>query len=256
MIHWSRVGTFLLCSAIGIVLWGRVLWLCDEKLSTIRQLVFFAMGRTRLQMGEMRSLILSAIYYAVGLLLALLLTTAFGLPPSQFVFVKVNDVFYVVLGIIGEISLATLLVQIGAIAIGERGPQRFAEVSKIPWIKGLRALPPQIVPLVAAVAGAVEEFFFRGVVLGILAWKLYVPPPLAIVIAGGLFCVQQLLQIRTPFQAVVILSGCISISIVGGLLVVIQGSVVPAILCHASFVVFFMAQNSQRRQQAGAAAGQ
>ena len=44
-------------------------------------------------------------------------------------------------------------------------PEKVAEIAEIPCIKGLRELPPAVVPIVAALAGAVEEVFFRGVLL-------------------------------------------------------------------------------------------
>lgn len=115
-------------------------------------------------------------------------------------------------------------------------------------MKGLRQLPPAMVPVVAALAGAVEETFYRGVLLGILTMRFSVPPIAAVAISGTLFCVEQLLQVRTAFQAMIIASGCVAISMVGGLLVVARGSFVPAALCHASFVLFFMNQGSQRRR--------
>jgi membrane protease YdiL (CAAX protease family) len=145
----------------------------------------------------------------------------------------------IVLGIAGEISLANLLVGLGRAAMRSR-PEQWAELREIPWMKGLRSLPTPVVPLAAAFGGAVEEVVFRGVLLRILTDRLAAPPLAAIAIAGGLFCVQQWIQVRTPFQAMVIGGGCIAISLVGGLLVALTGSMVPAVLCHASFVIFFM----------------
>ena len=55
-----------------------------------------------------------------------------------------------------------------------------------------------------------------------------------------LFLLEQLVQLRTPFQAMIISGSCVAISLVGGLLVLQTGSVIPAALCHASFVIFFM----------------
>lgn len=107
-------------------------------------------------------------------------------------------------------------------------------------MKGLRDLPPKAVVVGAALGAMVEELFFRGVLVLILTQKLLVAPWLAVMIAGALFVLEQLVQLRTAFQAMVIGSSCVAISLVGGLLVVATGSVVPAVLCHVSFVVFFI----------------
>ena len=76
------------------------------------------------------------------------------------------------LGIVAEISLANLFVDLGCRLTGQGGPERFAELREIPWMKGLRKLPAAAVPIVAALAGAVEEVFFRGVLLLVLTTRL------------------------------------------------------------------------------------
>jgi membrane protease YdiL (CAAX protease family) len=235
------------------VLWGRALWYFDERSQELRRWTFFAMRFSRLQSGEVRALLLSALYYGCGLLAALLLATAFDLNLSALISFSAAYLGLAVLGVIGEISLANLLVSLGCLITGQGKPEQFAEVKEIPWMKGLQQLPAGVVPWSAALGGVIEEVFFRGVLLRIFLDKLLVAPFAAVTIAGALFCLQQLVQVRTAFQAMVIGSGCVAISLVGGLLVVLTGSVIPAVLCHASFVVFFMTQGTN--QASGAQTG-
>ena len=249
MPEWVSLSVFVVAGAAATLLWGRAMWYFDERSSVLRRLVFFTMGHTHKPLGEVRALLLSAVYYGSGLLLALLLAAAFGLSFPSIISFHIHDIVPVLLGIIGEISITSLLVQIGLAAMENQGGERFAELREIPWMKGLQQLPAGLVPFVAALGGAVEELFFRGVVLNILIRQLTLSPPLAIVIAGALFCVQQLLQVRTAFQAMVIASSCVAISLVGGLLVVSRGTIVPAVLCHASFVIFFMSQNARQQSR-------
>jgi membrane protease YdiL (CAAX protease family) len=117
-------------------------------------------------------------------------------------------------------------------------------MNDVPWIKGVRQLPPGLAPLAAALGGMTEELFFRGVLQRILTDRLLVPALVAILIAGILFYFEQLLQVQTAFQAAVIGCSCVAISAIGGLLVVLAGSIWPAIFAHASFVLFFMTQGS------------
>ena len=236
----ATLGMFLAVSAAAAALWGVTLRYVDERSQSFRRLVFFVMGFTRRPTGGVRSILLSVVYYGVGLLAALLFTAASGLDVPFAFSLTAAQAGLLVLGAVGEISLSNILVDLGCRVTGRGGQKQFAELKEIPWIKGLRELPARAAPVFAAMGAAVEELFFRGVLLRILTDKFLVAPLLAVAIAGALFCLQQLLQVRTAFQALVIGCGCVAISLVGGLLVVLTGSVVPAILCHASFVLFFM----------------
>lgn len=240
----AALAVFLALSILFSLVWGLSLRYLDERSQVLRRWVFFVMGFTRRRSGEVRALLLSIIYYGIGLLAALLFAISFGLAVSAVISFSATHLALTILGIVAEISLSNLFVDLGCRIMGQGRPEQFAEVREIPWIKGLREFPSGVAPLVAAFGGVVEEIFFRGVLLLILMDKLMVAPLLAVMITGTLFCLQQLLQVRTRFQAMVIGSGCVAISLVGGLLVVFTGSVVPAVLCHASFVIFFMTQGS------------
>ena len=239
------LGGFLVAATIFSLLWGRALWYLDERSQAFRRLTFFSMGYTRRPLGEVRALLLTAFYYSLGLVAGLLFALALDLPASALISFSAVYLGLSVLGAIGEISLTDLLVELACRVTGQGGPERFAEMQDIPWMKGLRQLPDGIVPLAAALGGVVEELFFRGVVLRISTERFGVAPLVAVAIAGALFCLEQLVQVRTAFQAMVIGCGCVAISTVGGLLVVLTGSVLPAVICHASFVLFFMTRSSE-----------
>jgi len=239
------LGGFLVAATVFSLLWGRALWYLDERSQAFRRALFFTMGFIRRSPGEVRALLLTASYYGLGLIAGLLFIFTFGLPASAFISFSATHLGLAVLGAIGAISLTDLLVDLSCRLTGQGGPSRFAEIQDIPWMKGLRQLPYGVVPLAAALGGVVEELFFRGVVLRILTERFTVAPLLALAIAATLFCLEQLIQVRTAFQAMVIGCGCVAIGTIGGLLVVLTGSVVPAVLCHASFVLFFMTRGGE-----------
>jgi membrane protease YdiL (CAAX protease family) len=234
------IAPFLAATLILSVLWGQALRYLDERSPALRRWVFAAMAWTRWRSDAVRAAILSAVYCGLGLSAALLLALAFGLPLASLATLSPAHLGPIVLGIVAEISLTNLFGDLSCRLSGQGGPEQVAEIADIPWMKGLRQLPPVAVPIVAALAGAVEEVFFRGVLLLILTNKLRLSPSLAIALAGMLFLLEQLVQLRTPFQAMIIGGSCVAISLVGGLLVLQTNSVVPAALCHASFVIFFM----------------
>jgi hypothetical protein len=238
------IAAVLAATLILSVLWGLALQYLDERSPALRRWVFTAMSWTHRRSSEVRAVILSVIYCGLGLAGALVLVVAFDLPLGALATLAPAQVGLIVLGAVAEISLTSLFGALSCGLTGQGTPKQVAEIAEIPWIQGLRALPPVAVPIVAAVAGMVEEVFFRGVLLLIFATRLRLPPFAAIGLAGVLFWLEQMVQLRTRFQAMIISGSCFAISIVGGLLVLQSGSVVPAALCHASFVIFFMSPSA------------
>ena len=237
---------FLAAAAGASLIWGRALWYFAERSQALRRWVFFLMGFSHRPMTQVRSLLLGAIYCGLGLLAVFLFAVGFGLPASRWILpLRESHLALAVLGAAGEISLTNLLVDLVCRLPGVGGPQRLAEMNDVPWIKGVRQLPVGLAPIAAAMGGVVEELFYRGVVQRILTERFLVNAIVAIIIAGLLFYFEQLLQLQTAFQAVVIGCSCVAISAVGGILVVLTGSVVPAVLAHASFVLFFMTRGSE-----------
>jgi hypothetical protein len=111
-------------------------------------------------------------------------------------------------------------------------------MSTVRWIQEVLVLPPKwrwVVPMSSA---ALEEYCFRGVVLtglvgtGAPAW-------LAIAVSGTLFTVGQVILTENRLQAFVLAMSSVVLSVVGGLLVIVEGSVLPAIVVHASFAGYY-----------------
>src|SRR4029453_15034032 len=110
---------------------------------------------------------------------------------------------------------------------------------EIPWMVGLQQLPRGTAPWAAALGGGVEELFYRGVLLPILIGA-GMAPPVAVLAAGALFLLQQLLQVKTRFQAMVLGAACAAISLVGGPLGGATGRAPPAGPSPATFVIFYV----------------
>jgi hypothetical protein len=111
-------------------------------------------------------------------------------------------------------------------------------VGSVRWIQEVLVLPGRwrwVAPMTSA---AVEEVFFRGTVLtGLIAagfgsWA-------AVVVAGALFTIGQVILTENRVQAMVLGSSSVVLSVVGGLLVVVTGSVLPAIVVHAASAGFY-----------------
>jgi|GEM_PF-2757075 len=124
-----------------------------------------------------------------------------------------------------------------------------AAVSSVGWIREVMVLPVRWRWLVPMSSAAAEEFFFRGVVLvGLLSAD--VAPWIAIGSAGLLFTIGQVVLTENPVQSIVLAISSVVLSIVGGLLVVVTGSVIPAIVVHAAFAGYYTNSTSPSSRSA------
>jgi hypothetical protein len=111
-------------------------------------------------------------------------------------------------------------------------------VTGVRWVREILALPRFGRWLVPAGSAALEELVFRGVALtGLLAagasgWA-------ALAVAGLVFTAGQVALTETRLQALVLTISSVVVSVLGGLLVLVEGSVLPAILVHASFAGYY-----------------
>ena len=60
-----------------------------------------------------------------------------------------------------------------------------------------------------------------------------------VVVSGALFVTGQTVLTARPLAGLVLASASTVLSVVGGLLTVVQGSVVPALIVHASFAAYY-----------------
>lgn len=238
------IGGFLALSLAAAGGWGLVLWYAADRVRYVRELAFRTMTYVPWTLDEARASLLAALYLVTGIVLTAAFAYAFGVPLWGSLAPSSALLATIVLGVVAEISVTDLLVTVMVIPVF--GRNRFAELSTVPWIEGVNRLPAGSAAWAAASAGAVEELFFRGVLLRICVQHFGMAWWLALTAVTVLFLVQQLVQIRSAFQAAVIGAGCLTISVVGGMLVLTTGSAVPAVAAHAAFVLFFMRRRTER----------
>ena len=197
--------------------------------------------------------------------------------PQRLVFPILGTLIYVALGVaavltlarLGDLNLAdllawrfsgegaalTLLAGIGASALTAFAmsllhalPGRAdvpAAVSQVRWVQEILALPNPWRAAVPALSGALEELYFRGVVLfGLLSTGL--PVWAALVFTGTVFTAGQVALTESRVQATILAISSVVLSVVCGLLTIVEGSVLPAILIHASFAGYYTNMSVRR----------
>ncbi|HEY8474213.1 MAG TPA: CPBP family glutamic-type intramembrane protease [Natronosporangium sp.] len=202
--------------------------------------------------------------------------------PARYVFPVVGTGIYLGLGILAAVAVAiaapaglggalvapvtgrtvatTLLVAVGAMTlIGFAMTMLYAArptvdvpgaVAGVHWIREVLALPPAWRWLAPMSSAAVEEFYFRGVFLtGLLLPGA--PVWVAIGVSGAVFTAGQVLLTERALPALVLGLSSVVLSVLCGLLVVVTGTVLPAIVVHASFAGFYTNLGADRRVVTG-----
>lgn len=155
---------------------------------------------------------------------------------------------------------ATVLVAVGAATITafamslvyavRPGVDVPGAVAGVGWIREVMALPVRWRWTVPMASAGVEELYFRGVVLaGLLAHGAAGWP--AVALSGAVFVLGQVVLTEQRLAALVLGVSSVVLSVLCGVLVVVTGSVVPAVLVHASFAGFYTNLGTRRPNRAG-----
>ncbi|GIG56447.1 hypothetical protein Lfu02_08190 [Longispora fulva] len=188
----------------------------------------------------------TAIYLVAGLLAAGGLAWVAGvrLPGVLSWRVTPHGAATTLLAVVGANALTGFAM--GVVAAARPGLDLAGAVTTVRWVQEVGAFGRRwrwVVPMISA---AVEEFFFRGVLLFALLGH-GTPAWLAVAVAGLVFTTGQVLLTENRTQALVLGLASGALSLVGGLLVLAEGSVLPAVLVHASFAGYYTHASFDRR---------
>jgi membrane protease YdiL (CAAX protease family) len=175
----------------------------------------------------------------VGLVAPVALLLTYRVNLLRFVSLEQRYVALIPLAFIAQNSLTGLMMQL--LIVAKPTMNVFWELTTIRWVRYTMIMPGfmrVISPLGAAV---LEEVFFRGAVFLILINNFpqtgaYFP----ILVCTALFVVQQVLQTDTLGQALILLIGSTSISVVGCIVTLYTGSFLPTLLCHTAYAFFYL----------------
>lgn len=184
--------------------------------------------------------------FTFGLVIAIIYR--FNILP--YFFIQKQYIPYIFVGIIGALSLNSLIVCFLIMLPSMRkGKNIGEEVLSIPWIKFVYSVPVSFRWIIVISSAFFEELFFRGFLYIVLREKFpkigFVIP---VIIVGFLFALQQMIKTVTIKQKLIIGLSSIVISVIGCLLIEYTGSLIPAFLSHISFVIYYFGENENDKK--------
>jgi hypothetical protein len=232
----SELLVFLTICSFVSVLWGRVNRIGYSKLIT--SIVHFIMRYSRMSSELIRSYLVWIVYLATGLASSLGLFAMYRVNLLHFLALD-GAKLLIPLAFIAQNSMTGLMMQ-SAVALWPT-LNVFGELSSIPWIKYSMIMPYAMRAVSPLVAALFEETFFRGAVFLVLIHRfpecgIY----FSITFCTVLFVIQQVLQVDTVGQALIMSIGSVSISVVGCIVTLHTGSFLPTLLCHAAYAFFYL----------------
>ena len=235
---------FLIVFFIYVTLWARITTILNRGQlggnRHIRQLSYRIMGRLSLDYAATYSILMSLIYFLGGVIAIIAVFLVYKENIFVYFSMKPEYAGLLVTGALAEISLNSIANGFATNVSRKMGVNIVDEILKIKWIVGISSLPKMGMPLAAALGGFFEEVVFRGVFLIIVLHHYHVDASVAIILSVLLFLYDQIIQLDTLAQVGVIGPSSLIISIIGALMVVQTGSILPAVFAHVAFLVFYI----------------
>jgi len=231
------LALFLTVVTVTSVLWGRANRIGYTK--GITTPARFIMKYSRVTEEAIRSYLVWCVYMAVGLVGAVVLLAAYDVDLVRFMPLAPGYAWAIPVAFIAQNSLTGLMMQVWLVA--RPRSDIFSDLVGILWVRYTLMMPRAMRMTAPLCAALVEEVFFRGAVFLILLVRFpgigaYWP----IVICTALFVLQQVLQTDTLGQRVIFLVGSTSISVVGCLVTLYTGSLLPTLVCHAAYAAVYL----------------
>ncbi len=234
---------FLIIFFIYVTVWARISTIINGgKLGGskfIRQLSYRIMVVSNTDYNVTYSSLMALIYYFCAILGIIAALFLYGENIISYFYIDSKYLQFIVLGTLAEISLTNIFNGFFDAAGKKMGINTIDEIRKIKWIIGISFLPKWSMPLAAALGGFFEEIIFRGIFMIVAINQYHIAPWIVIILSVLLFLYDQVIQLDTPAQMCIIGLSSIIISIIGALMVAQTGSVLPAVVAHTSFVIFY-----------------
>lgn len=202
-------------------------------------LVRRAMNRIPWTFTQVEASAVGAVYYLLPLVFVIAVGLVTGV--NAFAFLPMDPALagVVVITILAELAVNTMSSTV--LAVARPSIDWLTVIGEVPWVSGLRDRHPRVAPFVTPTSAFFEELFFRGVVFGV-TWTLFPQYGLLLPIAlsAVLFAAEQAMFCTSAAQAAAMAMGGLGISVVSCTAFACTGSLLPSVLAHQAFLVFYM----------------
>jgi len=234
------LAVFLVIAALYSAFWGRsVEALANSKI--VNKISMHLMGHCRAPQDKIRFYIIWFCYLFVGLLGIVLGRLIYGVNPLEYLApINIHDaIFYTFAGFLLQLEVSSVFLLVCSLLKSDVNWYRI--ISEINWVKVSYNLPRRIRMLYPTSSALFEELFFRCIIYFVLLNRFaWLPLPVMMLIVAVMFIIEQVVCTQTLKQAVAMAGGALAISFVGCLMIVITNSIVPAIVCHEMYVIFYL----------------
>lgn len=234
---------FLVMFFIYVTVWARISTIINGGRlggsKFIRHLSYRIMVVANTDYNVTYSSLMALIYYFCAILGIIIAFFLYGENIILYLYIDSKYLHLVIIGTLAEISLTSIFNGFFDATGKKLGINTIDEIRKIKWIIGISFLPKWSMPLAAALGAFFEEIIFRGIFMIVAINQYHVAPWIVMILSVLLFLYDQVIQLDTLAQICIIGLSSIIISVIGALLVVHTGSILPAVIAHTSFVVFY-----------------
>lgn len=240
MNKYIELAVFLFAACSFSVIWGKsVDGLAKSKIVT--KLALRLMNYFRAPLDKIKFFVIWFSYIFISLSGTITCCIVYNINLLDFLFSdNVGDILlYAFIGFVFQFEISSVLLLIFSLLKSDTNWYKI--VSEINWVKVSFNLPRKIRVLYPTSAALFEELFFRCSIFLVLLLRYdWVPLPISMLIVAALFIVEQVVCTQKFKQAIAMSAGSLAISLAGCLMIVITGSIIPAIICHEMYVIFYM----------------
>ena len=240
MNKYIELAVFLFAACSFSVIWGKsVDGLAKSKIVTT--LALRLMNYFRAPLDKIKFFVIWFSYIFISLSGTITCCIVYNINLLDFLFSdNVGDILlYAFIGFVFQFEISSVLLLIFSLLKSDTNWYKI--VSEINWVKVSFNLPRKIRVLYPTSAALFEELYFRCSIFLVLLLRYdWVPLPISMLIVAALFIVEQVVCTQKFKQAIAMSAGSLAISLAGCLMIVITGSIIPAIICHEMYVIFYM----------------
>ena len=234
------LAIFLIAATLFSAVWGRSVEVL-AKSRTVNKLSLRMMSHCRAPQDKIRFYIIWLSYLLEGLLGIVLGSVIYGINPIDMLIpIHISDTsLFTLAGFILQLEVSSVLLLVCSLLKSDVNWYRV--ISEINWVKVSFNLPRKIRMLYPTSAALFEELFFRCIIFFVLLKRFdWIPLPVMMMIVAALFIIEQVVCTQKVKQAVAMAVGALAISFAGCLMIVITNSIIPAIICHEMYVIFYL----------------